>query len=97
MTEVRTDHQIVPFGPNLMKLFDSKGAVVVQAEREHDKAQWEIHTDADEVADDMADTRSEAIDKMIHEMTPAVLGPNTSPSPGNGYSCLVPHGLPETP
>lgn len=85
MYTVRTDHQIVPFGADLMRLYDRDGAVVVTAERT--SGTWTIH--ADTVDDVTADDRGAAVTAMT-EQALAVL-------PGDGYSTFVPQGLLEQP
>lgn len=89
MFDIRTDHQIVPFGTNKMGLFDTEGNSIVVAQRDHDRAPWQIHTDSDGIPDMMKDTREEAITAMVDFALQSL--------PGTGYSCLVPHGLAETP
>lgn len=82
---VRTDHQIVAFGNNLMGLFDGDGTQLVTATRT--ETGWEITADgADPVT---ATSRAEAVTAMT-DTALAIL-------PGDGYSCLVPHGLTDQP
>lgn len=86
--DVQTGHQIVGFGPDLMKLFNCvDGTVIVTAERADPESVWTIK--ADGATDTTATDRSSAIGAMA-EMALAV-------SPGTGYSTLVPHGLAEQP
>lgn len=86
--DVQTDHQIVGFGPDLMKLFNcADGTIIVTAERTDPEGAWTIK--ADGAPDATATDRSTAIGAMA-EMALAV-------SPGTGYSTLVPHGLAEQP
>ena len=91
MTTVRTDHQIVPFGDDLMKLFDKEGNTLAIAERPNADAPWNIHTDDDGVPDDSATTREAAIYKMTEFVVAA------KSIEGTGFSTLVPHGLTEQP
>lgn len=82
---VRTDHQIVPFGDNLMGLFDANGTLIVSATRT--ETGWEITADgADPVS---VESRAAAVTALI-DTALSVL-------PGDGYSCLVPRGLTDQP
>lgn len=86
MYSVRTDHQIVAFGPDQMRLFaNSDGATIVTATREGDE--WTVT--AEGVPDVTADNRPDAVNAMIEQALAAL--------PGDGYSTLVPHGLKELP
>lgn len=84
--DVRTDHQIVAFGSEHMKLFDAAtGDPIVTATRS--AGTWTVS--ADGVPDVTAADRPGAITAMT-EQALAALG-------GTGYSTLVPYGLPEQP
>lgn len=84
MFDVKTDHQIVPFGSDLMRLFDGTGNIIVTATRTGNG--WDVEaTDAPGVSNRA--TRSEAITAMINKALEVL--------PGTGYSTLVPHGLTE--
>lgn len=86
MFDVKTDHQIAPFGSDLMRLFDGDGNVIVTATRSGNG--WDVEaTDAPGVGSRA--TRGEAITAMIDKALEVL--------PGSGYSTLVPHGLTETP
>ncbi|AID58845.1 hypothetical protein PBI_GAIA_25 [Mycobacterium phage Gaia] len=78
---IKTDHQIVEFGNDLMGLFDSNGTLITQGERT--TTGWKVT--AIGVSDVNVGNRSDAITAMIN-MALEVL-------PGEGYSCLVPRGL----
>lgn len=82
---VKTDHQVVAFGANLMGLFDLEGNLIVQAART--ETGWLVT--AAGAADTSVADRAAAIDALI-ETALAVL-------PGAGYSCLVPRGLADLP
>ncbi|ASZ73798.1 minor tail protein [Mycobacterium phage RitaG] len=82
---IKTDHQIVAFGSDLMGLFDTDGVLITQGART--ATGWKVT--AEGAADVDTETRSDAITAMI-EMALEVL-------PGDGYSCLVPHGLRDQP
>ncbi|MGV0805823.1 hypothetical protein [Mycolicibacterium setense] len=89
--DVRTDHQIVAFGTEHMKLFDSTtGDSIVTATRS--AGTWTIT--ADGVPDVTAPDRPAAIAAMT-EQALAALG--ASGPGGRGYSTVVPYGLPEQP
>ena len=87
MYDVRTDHQIVPFDTELMKLFNGDdGTVIVTATRADGVGgTWTVS--AEGVADVTAADRQAAITAMT-EQALAALG-------GTGYSTTVPHGLAE--
>lgn len=86
MYDVRTDHQIVPFDTELMKLFNCEDSTVIVTATRTEGA-WTVHADG---ADDViAPDRPAAITAMT-EQALAVL-------PGTGYSTTVPHGLAELP
>jgi hypothetical protein len=95
--DVKTDHKIVAGGDDLMQLLDSNTlAVVITATRNPASGEWTIHAENGSVPDLIAPTvaggaqpRSEVISAMISQALDAL--------PGTGYSCVVPHGLPETP
>jgi len=82
---IKTDHQIVVFGNDLMGLFDTDGVLITQGSRT--ATGWKVT--AEGAADVDTETRSDAITAMIN-MALEVL-------PGDGYSCLVPHGLRDQP
>lgn len=89
MYEIQTDHQIVAFGPDLMRLFTSAtGDIVVEATRSG--SVWTIH--AEGVSDVTAPDRAAALAEMPQHAF-ASLGP--SGPGGRGYSTLIPHGLAE--
>ncbi|UCR74399.1 minor tail protein [Mycobacterium phage Ritam007] len=87
--QIKTDHQIVAFGndqgEDLMGLFDMHDTMIVQASRT--ETGWKVTADGADPVD--VESRGEAINAMI-EMALEVL-------PGDGYSCLVPHGLQDQP
>ncbi|AAN12686.1 hypothetical protein SEA_FLATHEAD_23 [Mycobacterium phage Flathead] len=78
---IKTDHQIVAFGNDMMGLFDRDGTLIVQAARV--VGGWEVTAEGRPPATVL--DRSSAITEMINTAL-AVL-------PGDGYSCLVPRGL----
>ena len=83
MFDAVTSHQIVPFGTELMKVFDCKTAeAVVTATRTPDGI-WTVR--ADGVPDVTAPDREAAVMAMTEQTTAAL--------PGTGYSTTVPHGL----
>lgn len=83
---VQTDHQIVAFGDDHMKLFDAAtGDPIVTATRS--AGTWTIT--ADGVSDVTAPDRPGAITAMTEQALASL--------PGSGYSTLVPYGLPEQP
>lgn len=87
MFDVQTDHKIVTYGADLMKLCDANsGAEIVVASRED--GIWTVH--ADGIDDVTTPNRSDAVDAMIHNHALNLL-------PGDGFSCLEPHGLREMP
>lgn len=90
MFDAKTDHKIEPYGANVMKLkeFDADIDIIV-ATRQDVGQPWTIHSDKDDVADTTADNREDAIQEMVNLALVAL--------PGTGYSCIVPHDLPETP
>jgi hypothetical protein len=82
MFTARTDHQLVAFGPNLLKLFDSNtGEQIAQASL--DGTTWTIQ--ADGIDDTTATSLKDAI-TAVTEAAIAKLG-------GTGYSTLVPKEL----
>lgn len=98
MYGVQTDHQILAFGDHIMQLVTrDTGEVIVLAERDEASGTWTVSVpDSTTIPDVTAPTvngseqpRSEAITAMVNQAL-AVL-------PNDGYSTLVPHGLPETP
>lgn len=78
---VKTDHQIVPFGDDLMGLFDRDGAKLVTATRT--ETGWEI----------TADGADPVTVESVGEAVTALIDTALSILPGDGYSCLVPHTL----
>lgn len=91
MYDVQTDHQIVAFGANLMRLFASAtGDIIVEATRAD--GVWTIA--AEGVSDVTAETRADALAEMPQQAF-AALGP--SGPGGKGYSTLIPHGLADLP
>lgn len=91
MYDVQTDHQIVAFGPDLMRLFASAtGDIIVEATRA--EGVWTIH--AEGIPDTTAPDRAAALGEMPQHAF-AALGP--SGPGGKGYSTLIPHGLADTP
>lgn len=87
---VETDHQIVPHGTDIMRLYDSDGTALVEATRVGDG--WKVKSDHGE--DDAAD-RAAAIELMWKTHAFNVMGP--SGDNGEGYSTTIPHGLAEMP
>lgn len=89
--DVGTHHQIVAFGPDKMTLFDrADGAAIVNAERAGPEGEWSVAAvDKPDAGTESAATRPEAIQAMVDKALEVL--------PGDGYSCLVPHGLPEMP
>lgn len=86
MYDARTDHQIVPFGDDLMQLFDSNnGTAIVTATRTD--GTWTVH--AEGIDDVTAPDRPAAITALTEQALAAL--------PGTGYSTTVPHGLAEMP
>lgn len=84
--DVRTDHQIVAFGDDRMKLFDSATSdLIVTATRS--AGTWTIT--AAGIPDVTAPDRPGAITAMTEQALASL--------PGAGYSTLVPYGLPEQP
>lgn len=83
--QVKTDHQIVAFGTNLMGLFDLEGNLIVQATRT--ETGWLV-TAAGATDAPVAD-RPAAITALI-DTALLIL-------PGGGYSCQVPPRLAELP
>ena len=82
--DVKTDHQIVSFGKDRMMLIDADaGDVIVDATRS--QGIWTVV--ADGVANVTAGSRPDAIQAMVDQALAAL--------PGTGYSCTVPHGLPD--
>lgn len=90
MYSVQTDHQIVAFGADQMKLFDATGDPIVTATRAD--GIWTIH--AEDVTDVTAEDRAGALEAMPQQAF-ALLGP--SGPGGKGYSTLIPHGLADLP
>lgn len=81
---VKTDHQVVAFGTELMGLFDTDGTLVVQAARV--ESGWRVTATG---VDEMVADRPSAITKLVDTALTLL--------PGLGYSCLVPRGLAEMP
>lgn len=80
--DIKTDHQIVTFGNNMMMLFNADdGAVLVTADRAGDT--WTIKAAG---SSDATATGREAAVTAMTERALAIL-------PGTGYSTLVPHSL----
>lgn len=91
MYDVQTDHQVVAFGSELMRLFVSNtGDLIVEASRSD--GTWTIH--AEGIPDVTASDRAGALEAMPQQAF-AALGP--SGPGGKGYSTLIPHGLAEQP
>lgn len=88
MYQVKTDHQIVAFGENLMRLFDRDGTELVTATRTDDE--WTIH--AEGLDDTTATSRAEAVTAMTEHALAA--HPREG---GQGYSTFVPSGLLDMP
>lgn len=86
MYHVQTNHQIVGFGTEHMKLFDATtGEPIVTATREG--SEWTIT--ADGTPDATAPDRPAAITAMTEQALAAL--------PGTGYSTLVPRELSDLP
>ncbi|KIU18330.1 hypothetical protein [Mycolicibacterium llatzerense] len=86
MYDVRTDHKIVAFDSELMRLFNcADGTVIVTATRAD--GSWTVH--ADGVDDVTAADRPTAITAMTEQALAAL--------PGAGYSTTVPYGLADLP
>lgn len=93
MWGVQGTHQVVAFGGDLMRLFNSNtGETIVEATRIGGAGPWTVH--AEGVEDVTAPDRAAALDVMPQHAFTA-LGP--SDSSGRGYSTLVPNGLAELP
>ncbi len=91
MYSVQTDHQIVAFGADQMKLFDcATGEPVITATRA--AGVWTIQSQG--VADVTAEDRAGALGAMPQQAFEK-LGP--SGPGGKGYSTLIPHGLADLP
>jgi hypothetical protein len=93
--DVKTQLQIVAFGTERMRMFDTdSGEMVVDCNRNPDGT-WTITADGVPDVTVPPDIqpgptyRGGAITAMAEQALTA--------SPGEGYSILVPHGLPETP
>lgn len=82
---VKTDHQIVPFGDDVMGLFTSAGELLVTATR--GETGWEITAEGADTT--TVESRTAAVTALV-DTALAVL-------PGDGYSCLVPRGLTDLP
>lgn len=94
--QVKGSHQIVPFGDNLMRLFDSNtGDTIVTATRS-EGGTWTVHAEVGEPPPDDVDVpnRGDAIQTMIKTALTAL---GVSDQPGGGYATIVPHGLAQTP
>lgn len=81
---VKTDHQVVAFGADLMGLFDGEGTLIVQAARV--EGGWQVTAEGVDV---LVENRKSAITGLT-EVALQVL-------PGSGYSTLVPRGLEDLP
>lgn len=91
MWGVQGSHQVVAFGSELMRLFNSSsGETIVEATR--GGGTWTLH--ADGIADVTAPDRSTALGMMPQHAFDA-LGPS-GPN-GEGYSTLIPNGIAELP
>ncbi|AER47583.1 minor tail protein [Mycobacterium phage DS6A] len=87
MYDVKTDHQVVPVGADLMQLVDCRtGALIATATRTGER--WMVAADGG-IAGGTVGARGEAITALV-ELALAALG-------GTGYSTLVPSGLSEVP
>lgn len=95
--DVRTDHQIIAGNDDLMRLVNKSDlSTIITATRNPGTGVWTVHAEVGSVPDVSAPTvvgsaqpRSEVINAMVQQALAAL--------PGTGYSCTVPHGLPETP
>jgi hypothetical protein len=86
--DVRTDHQIVAVGNDLMELRDNgDGAVIATATRTSPTGNWAITLTRDDTISLSAVSRSDAFMSMIDN------GPAGVAEGHAGYSTLVPHGL----
>lgn len=84
MFEVETDLRIVPFGDNLMRIYqESDGSEVANATLA--AGVWTISDPAAKVPASTADSVQAAVLALTEHAT-TVLG-------GTGYSTIVPHGL----
>lgn len=91
MWGVQGTHQVVAFGSDLMRLFNSTtGETIVEASRS--AGTWTIH--AEGIPDATAADRPAALEVMPQHAFTA-LGPS-GPN-GEGYSTLIPTGLAELP
>lgn len=90
MYTVKTDHQIVAFGDNQMRLYDRDGTELVTATRTDDE--WTIH--ADGIDDEYTDNRAAAVTAMTQHAIEKIHGPDWN---GPGFSTFVPHGLLDQP
>jgi hypothetical protein len=81
---VKTDHQIVAHGNDLMRLYDGDGNALATAERSDNG--WTV------TSNDGETTTEDRVSAIAH-MTDHAL----AVLPGDGYSTLVPHGLAEMP
>ncbi|MFN6543927.1 hypothetical protein [Mycolicibacterium nivoides] len=92
MWGVQGTHQVVAFGSDLMRLFNSTtGETIVEATRSGDDT-WVIH--AEGVDDLTATDRAGALNLMPQHAFDAL---GTSGPNGEGYSTLIPNGLAELP
>lgn len=83
--QVKTNHQIVGFGTELMGLFDNEGILLVSATRSG--GVWTVTAEG---ADPVTTTdRGEAITALIDTALTIL--------PGTGYSCQVPHTVANLP
>ncbi|QNL30747.1 hypothetical protein SEA_ESTES_38 [Mycobacterium phage Estes] len=82
MYHVQTDHQVVGFGVDHMKLFDARtGEPLVSASRVD--GEWTI--EATGIPDVTASDRGAALTAMTEQALASLSG--------NGYSTLIPHEL----
>lgn len=95
MYDAETDHTVMAFGSDTMRLYDTgrsgdheAGKVLATAQRDGPDQPWMVTSEGAETT--RAATRPEAIDQMIHNHA-------LNTCPGEGYSTTVPHGLRETP
>lgn len=94
--QVKTDHQVVAFGSDLMHLFDSEAGIVLVSATRGPGGEWTITAldPPNPVADVTASSRTDALTAMTEHVFNA-LGPS-GPN-GEGYSTLIPHGMSELP
>lgn len=90
MFQVKTDHQIVAHGDDLMHLYSSDGELIATATRADEG--WDVTTASTDV--ESADNRIAAI-ALLQDHAFAHLGPSSDE--GHGYSTLISHGLTDLP